>query len=128
MSEKATSIKQLIQQMVPENVGLVKGAVVKTSPLSIQVVNNPKMILSGSNLVIPKHLTDYITSVDITMPAGAIITSKTKNAADHTHDLDTFSIQGAQMTVKNSLKKGEKVYMLRFNGGKQYYVLDRVVS
>lgn len=32
------------------------------------------------------------------------------------------------MTVHNALKAGEAVYLLKFNNGKNYLVLDRVAS
>lgn len=105
MSEKATSIKQLIQQMIPESIGLIEGVVVKAAPLSVQVVNNPKMVVSGAMLIIPRHLTDYTTKMSTDNPDIKI-----------------------DVTIYNSLKQGEKVHMLRFYGGKFYYVLDRVVS
>lgn len=128
MGEKATSIKQLIQQMIPENIGLIEGVVVKTSPLSIQVVNNPKMVVSGPILVIPKHLTDYKTTCTINTSGPPVLSGDTTMANEHYHNLNELGLSGATITVHNALKKGEKVYMLRFNGGRQYYVLDRVVS
>jgi hypothetical protein len=138
-----TSIKQLIQGMQVKDLDIVEGEVISAAPLKIKLVNNEKMILDKDIMVIPRHLTDYSASVDITLPAEAILTSVTKTAGDHfhsapggststdgnhTHTLDTFSIQGAQMTVHNSLKKGERVYILSFNRGKQYYIMDRVMQ
>lgn len=139
---EATSIKQLIQGMQIKDIDIVEGEVISANPLKIKLINNEKMVLDKDITVIPKHLTNYTASVDITVTAEAILTFKTKEAGDHshttsegststdgnhTHDLDTFSIQGAQMIVHNSLKKGERVYILSFNRGKQYYVMDRVM-
>lgn len=130
MSEKATSIKQLIQQMVPENIGFVEGVVVKTSPLSIQVVNNPKMVATGSMLIIPRHLTDYKTKMSFDNPAiKNIVKPYTLDDVPGSDYKITFQDAAVnEITIYNALKQGEKVNMLRFNGGKLYYVLDRVVS
>ncbi|TCX51921.1 MULTISPECIES: DUF2577 family protein [unclassified Dehalobacter] len=106
MSDKPTSLKQAFQQMIPEGSGLIRGIVTNASPLSIQIINNPKMVVSGANLVVPRHLTDYETTCTIA-------------AAD---------LHNAAVTIHNALTVGEKVTMLRFSGGKIYYVLDRVVG
>lgn len=138
-----TSIKQLLQGMQVKDLDIVEGEVISAAPLKIKLTNNDKMVLDKDIMVIPRHLTDYTVNVDITLPAEAILTSVTTVAGDHshsapegststdgnhTHDLDTFSIQGAQMKVYNSLKKGERVYILSFNRGKQYYIMERVMQ
>ena len=137
-----TSLKQLIQGMQVKNIDIVEGEVISAAPLKIKLVNNEKMVLDKDIAVIPKHLTEYTVKVDITLPEGAALTSKTKPAGDHshsapggatstdgnhTHDLDTFQITNAEMKVKNGLKKGDRVYILSFNYGKQYYIMDRVM-
>lgn len=130
MSEKATSIKQLIQQMAPESIGFVMGVVVKTAPISIQVVNNPKMVASGSMLIIPKHLTDYKTQISFDNPGikNVVKPYSMDDVAGADYKLTFQDAAKNEVTIYNSLKQGEKVHMLRFNGGKLYYVLDRVVS
>lgn len=100
--DNSKSLKQVIQKMIPENIGLVEGIVVSTSPLSIQIVNNSKMIASENTLIISKHVTDYTAEIVI--------------------DLEV-----KEVTILNGLQIGEKVNMLRFNNGELYYVLDRVV-
>ena len=141
---KASSIKQLIQQMSPEKIRIIEGVVVKTDPLSIQVVNNPKMVVTGLNLILPKHLTDYQSMCTIALCESPILTGETSMENEHSHSnpeggstglqsahkhlLNKFALTEATITVHNSLKINQRVYMLRFDGGKLYYVLDRVVS
>lgn len=43
----------------------------------------------------------------------------------HTHHLISFSLKNGTFTVYNALKVGEIVYLLRYNDGKKYYILDR---
>lgn len=49
------------------------------------------------------------------------------DSSTHSHVLVSFAVAGATMTVYNALKVGDKVHLLSFNAGKQYYVLDKVV-
>lgn len=138
---EATSLKQLFQGMTPSGVEVVQGIVTSASPLKIQVVNNEKLILSANILIVPKHLTNYTATIDISLGKGSV-TSSTKSGqgkhghpkdgisdteGEHLHTLSTFSLTGVSMTVYNALKAGEKVHILSFNNGKKYYVLDRVV-
>ena len=54
-------------------------------------------------------------------------TSGMTDSDTHAHALVSFAVTGATMTVYNALKVGDKVHLLSFNAGKQYYVLDKVV-
>lgn len=53
--------------------------------------------------------------------------SGNSDSSTHSHALVSFAVTGATMTVYNALKIGDKVHLLSFNAGKQYYVLDKVV-
>ena len=101
---EANSIKGLIQGLIPDPGGVMKGIVKSVSPISIQVDGDDKLLLNDTTLILPKHLTNY--SVLVSIP-----------------DVVT----GVLMSVNNALSVGEKVYLLSFNKGKQYYILDRVV-
>lgn len=101
---EANSIKGMIQGLIPDPGGVIQGIVKSISPLSIQVEGDEKLILSATALILPKHLTRYTVQVSI-----------------------PDVVSGATMTVNNALTVGEKVYLLSFNKGKQYYILERVV-
>jgi hypothetical protein len=98
-----TSLKQLFQTMAPDGAGIIQGRVVSAEPLKIQAVNDEKLTLTENLLCIPKHLTEYKTTVSI----------------------PELELKNAEITVHNALKSGETVYILSFNGGKKYYILDR---
>lgn len=140
METEKTSIKQLFQQMNGSNhVEVVQGIVKSENPIKIQIINDEKLMIGENITYIPRHLTDYKTKIDIVQNDGDI-DSKTKNdgshshsgvhgqtsATPHSHALDSFNIFGAEITVYNALKAGEKVHILSFHQGKQYYVLDRI--
>ena len=75
------------------------GEVVSISPLKIQVTN--QFTIPQSLLIVPKHLTDYDVNV-------------------------TLNGETQTMTINNSLKIGDKVALLRKQGGQSYFILDRI--
>lgn len=102
---KGTSLKEMIQGMMPNEADLLQGTVTSTNPLRIQMANDSKLIISKLSAVIPRHLTDYKVSAEISDSSGK------KNAT---------------ITVHNALKVGEKVHLIALQNGKKYFVLDRV--
>lgn len=59
MTQEPTGIKQLFQQMIPDGPSVKEGIVTSTSPLSVTLKNDTKMILSANSLIVPRNLTDY---------------------------------------------------------------------
>ena len=146
-----TSLKGMLQGLAPDAGGVLQGKVTSADPLKIQVANDDKLELSGNNLVVPRHLTDYDAKIDIQL-GGGTIDSKTKKDGAHPHGtsgthgghtggsgahehpdtegahvnfLETFNVSGATIKVYNALNVGDVVYLLSYNEGKKYYVLDR---
>lgn len=97
--QTATSVKQLIQNMAPQAMDIEKGTVISDNPLLVQLINDEKITLNQNTLCVPEHLGKY-----------------------------TLQIDGSNVTIDNSLKKNDLVYLLSFNFGKQYYILDRAVN
>lgn len=151
-TQEATSLKQLFQQMVPEAVEVLRGTVISANPLKIQVENDDKLVLTQNIICLPRHLSTYTTTIDIQLGKGTInsVTRSGQGAhphgssgehgghtggtgahghpeteGAHVHNVATFNIYGATMTVYNGLKTGEKVFILSFNHGKKYYIFDR---
>ena len=134
--KEPTSIKEMFQGMIPDSMGVVRGKVVSAAPLKIQVVNDDKLLLSENLICVPRHLSDYTTTCDLMLGKGSL-DSQTKNDGEHgghvsgtganQHARATFNIFNATLKVHNALKLGDTVYLLSFNEGKKYYVLDREV-
>lgn len=143
MANEAGSIKNLFQGMIPKDVELLQGTVISAAPLKIQMANDEKLIINDQITVVPWHLTDYTTKIDIEKRDGTIDsltyvdgehkhmypaspphgpTTKDK----HQHALETYNIYKATVKVYNALKLGDLVYVLSLNKGKLYIVLDRV--
>ena len=127
MAGTETSIKQAIQRMAkvgaPE---LLEGTVISESPLQIQIANDSKLIISEAISIVPRHLTEYKTTLDIKFSGDTVLDSTTEVNSLHSHKMKDFNIFNAELTVHNELKKGEKVHVLALNSGKKFYVLDRV--
>lgn len=121
-SEK-TSLKQLIQGMTSSGIEVLQGIVKSASPLKIQIVNDEKLIIGPNITYVPLHLTDYTTEVTVEWETENASGGSGEAAyAEHRH-----AISGRKkITVHNALRTGEKVHVLSFNHGKQYFVLDRV--
>lgn len=143
MEEQSKSLKEMFQGMIPQAAEIMQGKVISTSPLKIQMVNDEKLIITDRITVVPWHLTDYTTKIDIEQRDGTI-DSKTKldgkhkhlfpedppnvstTEKEHRHWLETYNIYTATIRVHNALKVDDMVYVLAINNGKLYYVLDRV--
>lgn len=118
-----TSLKQLFQGMAGDGVEVLQGIVKSVGPLKIQIVNDEKLTIGPNITYIPRHLTDYSTEVTVSWwTENASGGSGDAAYASHNH-----AITGRKaITVHNALKVGDRVHVLSFNHGKQYYVLDRV--
>lgn len=81
------------------------GEVLSVAPLKVNV--EQKMVLGEAQLVLCRNVTEYTTG-------GTIL-------------WETEKIEGKkQLTVHNALEKGEKVILLRQQGGQKFIVVDRI--
>lgn len=104
------------------------GTVTSASPLKIIV--EQKMELTAAQLVLCRNVTNYTTTITVTVDGVDWLTEETSGGvgdasfASHNH-----SIKGTKsIIVNNALKKGDKVVLIRKKGGQEYLVLDRVVK
>lgn len=116
-----TSLKQLFQGIAGDGVEVLQGIVKSASPLKIQIVNDEKLTIGPNITYVPRHLTDYTTTCSLAKGAKGSVNGPANDGSR----LTDFTFSGS-ITVYNALKVGEKVHVLSFNHGKQYYVLDRV--
>ena len=136
--EDQTSLKQMIQSMSPDGAGVVEGAVTNVAPLEITLTNDAKMILSANSLIVPEHLTDHEIEADIMKDDGALYAPTgaedekgehehpgIEKSGEHAQELKGFQLTGGKIILHTGLKAGEIVYLLSYNNGKKYYVLDR---
>ena len=110
---------QAVENSMPT--GIFFGTVVTTSPLKINV--EQKMILDASNLVLTSLVSTF--NVDMTMEH---FTEETSGGSGYgAFDNHRHEYKGRKkFTVHLGLSPGEKVILLRVQGGQKYIVLDRV--
>lgn len=127
------SLREAIKEMGERNAELIQGIVISEKPLKIQAVNDSKLIITDVSAIIPWHLTDYETTVDLEETENSPIihaaTSKdvvSKVVSLHAHENEKFKIYKLKIKVYNSLKNGDKVHILAVQNGKKYFILDRV--
>lgn len=102
MGRTLSGAVKLISQQNVENKQLCDlrfGTVTKVSPLNVKI--STQLTLPQSVLIVPERLTD--------------------------HKIKTL-IDGVEktITIKNALKVGEKVALIRKTGGQSYFILDRL--
>ena len=132
---EAQSIMSIIRgATMSEDGSVIEAKVIGAGPLKVKATNDDKLILNAGSLVVPWHLTDYTTKMTYRLDKGTL-DSETYNDGPHgghvggdgTHinHLRTFNLYKGTITVYNALKVGDIVYLLRYNDGKKYFILDR---
>ena len=130
MSDYGTLLK-IIKQAAVEAVeagapvNICVGKVMSEKPLKIMI--NQKMILTKMQLILTRNVTDHEIEVNIGWETGQSLIGSTGgggNDLTHTHAVDGKK----KIKVLNHLKEGEKVLMIRQQGGQKFIVIDRVVS
>ncbi len=82
---------------------VVYGTVISPKPLKVQLSNN--MVLTDDFIVLGKHI------------------GKFKIKGKHKHD----EVKGEiELEIDNSLESGDKVTMIRGDGGQQFYLFERL--
>lgn len=112
------------------------GTVKSVSPLRVAITN--QLVIPSSLLVVPEHLTDH--SIECTISQQSQSTSGETEIAEgldgesdaiinHTHKFN-MTTQGGEslstVTFHNALQIGDKVALLRKQGGQSYLILDRI--
>ena len=117
--EEATSIKQIIGYIVKNGIDDTDvriGVVVSENPLKIALKNDPKIILSVVDMVVPQEMK-----------------KRTKKAHINIGDIPVYTPDGgsvhidcdAEVIVDDTPKEGETIYMLRYGKGRRYFLLGK---
>lgn len=124
MSLDAQKLVMLIKQAAVEAVNakdpmsLKIGEVVSVSPLKISI--NQKITIPSSQLLLTNAVRDY--TVCMTVNHSTENASGDDSLASHTHKY----VGNKKFMVHLGLKTGEKVILLRCDGGQKFIVLDRL--
>jgi hypothetical protein len=100
------------------------GTVISASPLKIQA--EQKKTLTKAQLVLTRNVTDFETEVTIDWKTEekGMSTGDSFSYQNHLHD-----VKGKKkILIHNALKTGDKVILMKQQGGQKYLVIDRVVN
>ncbi len=103
----SANLVQLIKRIAVEAVNAGNpcdyqiGTVIKTNPLEVKVSNS--IILEEAFLHLARNVTDYEVEMELDGAAR-------------------------KCQIKNGLRKGDRILMIRKAGGQEFAVIDRVVS
>ncbi len=100
-------------------VNLLFGDVKSSDPLTVMV--DQRFTLTADFLIVPESLTHY--EVPLRHVHSYTDDSGTGSAAKTTEP----ALPEEPIVIRRGLKAGDKVALLRMQGGQQYYILDRVV-
>lgn len=130
MSQKLIQkIKQAAIEAVEEGtpVVLMYGVVESVNPLRVNA--DQRLPLEEDSLILTSNVKDYKTEISFNNPGiKNIVKNYTMDDEEGENYQLTFqdsSIKN-EVTIYNGLKQGEKVILLRIQGGQEYIVLDRV--
>jgi len=118
-----TSIKEVVQSMIPSAPGIMLGRVINEDPIKIQIVNDNYFVLDSNKLLISDHLKDYDLQIEM---HNTQVTGATSSDNEHSHNISDFEMTEGTIKIKNSLKKGDFVYILPpYDSNNIYFVISR---
>lgn len=99
------------------------GEVISESPLKINV--EQKMILGEAQLILTRNVTDYTITATVQWASGkGVLSSDEKSIASPSHIHEIVGVKNFQ--IHNALKAGEKVILIRQQGGQKFIIIDRI--
>ena len=104
---------------------VVYGTVISAKPLKVQLSNN--MVLTDDFIVLGKHIGKFKLQGKVIMKGSADMNFDGKEGkATITKSELEFKKKKMYIEFDNSLEKGDKVTMIRLDGGQQFYLFERL--
>lgn len=123
MTNIADAIKQTALGAVASTMpsGVYFGTVTSVSPVKVQLES--KITLDAKHLI----LTTLVQDFDVDMTVDHMTEEKAGGQGDAMYESHAHAYTGRKtFTVHLGLKSGEKVMLIRVQGGQRYIILDRV--
>lgn len=104
---------------------VVYGTVISPKPLKVQLSNN--MVLTDDFIVLGKHIGKFKLQGNAIMKGSADMTFHGHHDKANISKADlSFKKTSMYIEFDNSLEKGDKVTMIRLDGGQQFYLFERL--
>lgn len=124
------------------------GTVVSVAPLKVQISSD--LTLPESLLIVPQYLTDYTvdtnlgmasttgggstggSSINVSVVGETLVFSSSMYNVEPVVEDDVTDTESPEptdersVTIYNALQVGDKVALIRNQGAKQFYILDRI--
>lgn len=108
-----------------ERSDIVYGKVLNPKPLKVQLSN--QMVLDENFIVLGKHIGKFKLQGKSRLKGNANVTFHSHNQTAEIHNADIkFPKTEFYIEFDNSLEKGDKVTMIRCDGGQKFYLFERV--
>lgn len=134
-NEIIKTIKTIVRNFI-ENEKLTEiqyGTVIQELPLHIQVAEKNTYKFEERDLVLAKSVLDYEVDVEVNHSTDSIYGAWNTSHSHSNAGISTIPIEHKheykgrkKIKIYNGLKKGEKVILLRVQGGQKFIVLDRL--
>ena len=104
---------------------VVYGIVISPKPLKVQLSNN--MVLTNDFIILGKHIGKFKLQGNAIMKGSADMTFHGHHDKANISKADlSFKKTSMYIEFDNSLEKGDKVTMIRLDGGQQFYLFERL--
>ncbi|MDB6261142.1 DUF2577 domain-containing protein [Lactobacillus amylovorus] len=104
---------------------VVYGTVISPKPLKVQLSNN--MVLTNDFIILGKHIGKFKLQGNAIMKGSADMTFHGHHDKANISKADlSFKKTSMYIEFDNSLEKGDKVTMIRLDGGQQFYLFERL--
>lgn len=104
---------------------VVYGTVINPKPLKVQLSNN--MVLTNDFIILGKHIGKFKLQGNAIMKGSADMTFHGHHDKANISKADlSFKKTSMYIEFDNSLEKGDKVTMIRLDGGQQFYLFERL--
>ena len=119
--------EQVFESMKPTTI--IYGTVETVSPLSVRI--DQKKLLEAEDLILSHFLRDHYVDITVSHKTESIYESWDTSHShpgtssipiDHKHEYKGRK----KILVHYGLKKGEKLALIRIQGGQMYYIIDRL--
>ncbi|WP_368653772.1 DUF2577 domain-containing protein [Ornithinibacillus sp. 4-3] len=124
------SLGQLIKKMAKESMEagkplqLVEGVIQSTSPITLKLKQNEKLIIPSDFILVAHHLKSHTRVATIsTSSVGETMTEA--GDPNHTHNIQSITLNNAHIQFASALQTGDKVMVAVIQGGQSFFIIDK---